>query len=133
MAESFKFELVSPERILLSEDVEQVVLPGSQGDFAVLVDHAPMITTLRPGILDIELPSGDRRIFVKGGFVEVEPDRLTVLAQVAIDADAAPAATITAELATAQAELAEAKDDASRQRALEAVDSLRALQARARA
>jgi len=130
MADTFKFELVSPERVLLSEDAEQVVLPGVQGDFAVLPNHAPMLSMLRPGVLDVQLPSGPRRIYVKGGFAEVEPDRLTVLAQTAFDTGASTAAaSITAELAAAQAELDEAKDDDARFMAQEAVDRLRSLQA----
>src|SRR5690606_27676072 len=115
MADTFKFELVSPERVLLSEDAEQVVLPGVQGDFAVLASHAPMLSMLRPGVLDIQLPGRTRRVFVKGGFAEVEPDRLTVLAQTAFDAEASTAAgVIAAELANAEAELSEAKDDDAR-------------------
>ncbi len=130
MADTFKFELVSPERVLLSEDAEQVVLPGAQGDFAVLVNHAPMLAMLRPGVLDVQLPGRARRVFVKGGIAEVEPDRLTVLAQTAFDADASSAAgAIAAELSTAQTELDEAKDDEARFMAQEAVDRLRALQA----
>ncbi len=129
MADTFKFELVSPERVLLSEDAEQVVLPGSEGDFAVLVNHAPMIATLRPGVLDVQLPGSTRRIFVKGGFAEVEPDRLTVLAETAFDADASSASKeIASELATAEAELAAAKDDDARFIAQSAVDRLRVLQ-----
>lgn len=129
MADTFKFELVSPERLLLSEDAEQVVLPGVQGDFAVLASHAPMLSMLRPGVLDIQLPGRTRRVFVKGGFAEVEPDRLTVLAQTAFDAEASTAAgVIAAELANAEAELDAAKDDDARFMAQEAVDRLRALQ-----
>ena len=129
MADTFKFELVSPERVLLSEDAEQVVLPGIQGDFAVLANHAPMLSMLRPGVLDVQLPGKTHRVFVKGGFAEVEPDRLTVLAQTAFDTEASTAAgVITAELANAQAELEAAKDDDARFLAQEAVDSLRALQ-----
>ena len=128
MADTFKFELVSPERVLLSEDAEQVVLPGVQGDFAVLPSHAPMLSMLRPGVLDVELSDGTRRVFVKGGFAEVEPDRLTVLAQTAFDVDASSAASIIAsELKIAQTELDEAADDEARFIAQEAVDRLRAL------
>lgn len=129
MADTFKFELVSPERVLLSEDAEQVVLPGMEGDFAVLPSHAPMLAMLRPGVLDVQLPGRTRRVFVKGGFAEVEPDRLTVLAQTALDAEASSAASaIASELTTAQAELEEAKNDDARFLAQEAVDRLRALQ-----
>jgi F-type H+-transporting ATPase subunit epsilon len=130
MADTFKFELVSPERVLLSEIAEQVVLPGSEGDFAVLANHAPMIATLRPGVLDVQLPGSTRRIFVKGGFAEVEPDRLTVLAETAFDADGSSAGSaIVDALATAEAELSAAQDDDARFTAQSAVDRLRALQA----
>jgi F-type H+-transporting ATPase subunit epsilon len=128
MADTFKFELVSPERVLLSEDAAQVVLPGVQGDFAVLPSHAPMLSMLRPGVLDIDLPGGTRRVFVKGGFAEVEPDRLAVLAQTAFDVEASSAASVIAsELKAAEAELDEATDDEARFIAQEAVDSLRGL------
>ena len=89
MAATFKFELVSPERILMSVDVEQVVMPGSEGDFTVLANHAPVISMLRPGIIDATLENGRKRVFVKGGFAEVEADRATVLAQTALDLDEA--------------------------------------------
>ncbi len=79
---TFKFELVSPERLLLSEDVEQVVVPGSEGDFTVLAGHAPVLSTLRPGVMDVKLPGGKaKRLYVKAGFAEVDPESLTVLAQ----------------------------------------------------
>lgn len=127
MAGTFKFELVSPERVLFSEDAEQVVVPGRDGDFAVLVGHAPVISTLRPGVLDVTLPGSKRRVFVKGGFAEVDPTRLTVLAQSAIDLDNIGAGTIANELAAAEGDLADAKDDQARMTASEVVEQLRAL------
>ena len=129
MAGTFKFELVSPERVLMSEDVEQVVVPGGDGDFAVLPGHAPVISTLRAGVLDVTAPGGRRQIFVKGGFAEVEPDRLTVLAERAYDVADFGADRIAAELETAEAELAAAKDDAARSRGHTLVDRLKSLQA----
>jgi F-type H+-transporting ATPase subunit epsilon len=128
MAGTFKFELVSPERVLLSEDAEQVVVPGRDGDFGVLPGHAPVISTLRPGVLDITLPSGKRRVFVKGGFADVDPNRLTVLAQSAIDLDNLSSGTIADELRSAEETLADAKDDLGRLVAGELVEQLRALQ-----
>lgn len=126
---TFKFELVSPERVLMSENVQQVVLPGSDGDFAVLVGHAPVISTLRPGVLDVTAAGGNKRIFVKGGFAEVEPDRLTVLAERAYDVADMNSERIAGELQSAEAELAAAKDDATRHVATALVDQLKALQA----
>ena len=128
MAGTFKFELVTPERMALSEDVGQVVVPGVEGDFTVLPGHAPVISALRPGIIDVTLPDARKtRIFVKGGFAEVDADHLTVLAERALDVDAMDAGTIAAELEAAEAELTAATDDAGRLAAASAVDGLRAL------
>ncbi|MBF0356298.1 MAG: F0F1 ATP synthase subunit epsilon [Alphaproteobacteria bacterium] len=80
-----QFDLVSPERLLVSEAYDMVVVPGSEGDFGVLPRHAPMIATLRPGVIDIyENGVITERLFVAGGFAEVTPERLTVLAEEAI-------------------------------------------------
>ena len=81
---TFNFELVTPERLLLSGAAEQVVVPGAEGDFAVLAGHAPVISTLRPGIVDITMADGKKRIFVKKGVAEADPERLTILAQTAV-------------------------------------------------
>ncbi|HWV40230.1 F0F1 ATP synthase subunit epsilon [Pseudorhodoplanes sp.] len=77
---TFHFDLVSPERLLLSGEVEQVDVPGSEGDFGVLAGHAPMVTSLRPGILTIKRDGGEMKIVVLGGFAEISPSGLTVLA-----------------------------------------------------
>jgi F-type H+-transporting ATPase subunit epsilon len=128
MADTFRFELVTPERMALSEDVAQVVVPGVEGEFTVLPGHAPVISALRPGVIEVALPEagGKTRIFVKGGFAEVDADHLTVLAERAIPVEALDAAS---ELETAEAELAAAGDDASRLAAASAVASLKALRA----
>lgn len=111
MAGTFKFELVSPERILLSVDADQVVVPGINGDFAVLAGHAPFITGLRPGVLDVTAGNTKTRVLVKGGFAEVDPSRLTVLAQSAYNVDELTGSLLASELKAAEAELAAAKDD----------------------
>jgi len=80
---NFHFELVSPEKLLFSGEVEQVDVPGVEGDFGVLAEHAPMVTTLRPGILTVHAAGGEQKIVVLGGFAEVSADGLTVLADVA--------------------------------------------------
>jgi F-type H+-transporting ATPase subunit epsilon len=80
---NFHFELVSPEKLLFSGDVEQVDVPGVEGDFGVLAEHAPMVTTLRPSILTVYGAGGAQKIVVFGGFAEVSKDGLTVLADVA--------------------------------------------------
>src|ERR1700755_2049669 len=80
---TFHFDLVSPEKLLFSGDVEQVDVPGIEGDFGVLAGHAPLVTTLRPGIRAVRGASGAEKIVVLGGFAEVSADGLTVLADVA--------------------------------------------------
>ncbi|HUJ36069.1 MAG TPA: F0F1 ATP synthase subunit epsilon [Hyphomicrobium sp.] len=130
MASTFTFELVTPERLLLSAPAEQVVVPGSEGDFAVLAGHAPVISTLRPGVIEITLPQGRQRIFVKKGVAEADPERLTVLAQTAVAVDDLDAERLSAEQKAAEAELAAAKDDQSKRMAEMLVDVLKRLQAK---
>lgn len=130
MAATFTFELVTPERLLLSGAAEQVVVPGAEGDFAVLPGHAPVISTLKPGIIEITLADGKQRVFVKKGVAEADPERLTILAQTAVPVESLDAATIASELKSAEAELAEAKDDQSKRMAETLVDLLKRMQAR---
>jgi F-type H+-transporting ATPase subunit epsilon len=80
---TFHFDLVSPEKLLFSGGVEQVDVPGADGDFGVLANHAPMVATLRPGILTVHNAGGAQKIVVLGGFAEVSAQGLTVLADVA--------------------------------------------------
>src|SRR5882724_3396182 len=84
MANTFQFDLVSPERLLFTGDVDQVDVPGSEGDFGVLSGHAPLMTTLRPGILTLHREAGALRVVVNGGFAEVNTAGLTVLADFAV-------------------------------------------------
>lgn len=110
MADTTMFELVSPERLLMSKDVSMVVVPGADGLFGVLPRHSPLLSTLLPGVIDVyEDGSVTDRIFVAGGFAEVTEDRCTVLAE---------EATAVAELDLDQAEqnlagLREAMQDAT--------------------
>ncbi|MGH6727128.1 MAG: F0F1 ATP synthase subunit epsilon [Pseudolabrys sp.] len=92
---TFHFDLVSPEKLLFSGDVEQVDVPGAEGDFGVLAGHAPMVATLRPGILIVHGPSGKQEIVVLGGFAEVSAAGLTVLADVAEKVENIDRAAIT--------------------------------------
>ena len=86
MAEQLTFVLVSPERLLFSTDVEMVVVPGDEGEFGVLAGHAPLVSTVRSGVIDVyESDSISERIFVAGGFAEVVPGRCTVLAEEAVN------------------------------------------------
>ena len=126
MAETFTFELVSPERLLISEDVESVLVPGSEGDFQVLANHAPVLSTLRPGLLDVILSGGkERRIFVRGGFAEAGPDSLTVLALSAIDSADLDKKAVAQEIKDAEEDVSDAKDDETRDKAQDNLDQLK--------
>ena len=129
MAGTFKFELVTPERMVLSQDASQVVVPGVEGEFTVLPGHAPVISALRPGVVDATLGDARKiRVFVKGGFAEIDADRVTVLAERALDVEAMDTATISQELQAAEADLAAATGDADKLAAASAVEQLKALQ-----
>ena len=110
MAEPFQFELVSPERLLLSGPVDQVVVPGSEGYFTVLNGHAPFMSTLRPGVVEVMRGEGDIRIFVRGGFADVSGEGLTILAEQAIPLDEVDSAMLAQEVKNAEEDVADAKD-----------------------
>ncbi len=111
-SDKVEFELVSPERLLLSEQVDMVVVPGSEGDFGVLPRHAPLISTLRPGVIRVfEGREVRQRIFVAGGFAEVTPERCTVLAEEAVPVGDIDAAKLEQELKDLGDDLADAKTD----------------------
>ena len=129
MSVGFHFELVSPERLLVSTEVEQVLVPGAEGDMTVLAHHAPLLTTLRPGLLDIGLPGGEhRRFFIRGGFAEVGPTGLTVLAETAIDLAELDASQLAQAVKDAKEDVADAGEDAARDRAQTKLDQLRQVQ-----
>ena len=111
MAARIGFELVSPEKLLLSEDVEMVVVPGGEGNFGVLPGHALFISTVRPGVIDVyEGNKISERIFVSGGFAEVTPERCTVLADEAMPLSSLDRGLIEESLKTAEAEIASLND-----------------------
>jgi F-type H+-transporting ATPase subunit epsilon len=116
MAEDrIEFELVSPERLVLSEAVEMVVVPGAEGEFGVLPLHAPMISALRPGVIRVyEKGAVTERIFVGGGFAEVTPARCTVLADQAVPVAEIDRPAAEESLKTAREDLADAKSDEER-------------------
>ena len=126
---TFKFELVSPERLLLSEAVTSVRVPGTDGEFTVLAGHAPVLTSLRPGLLDVVLPGGkEARIFVRGGFAEVDPKSLTVLAQQAINLDDLDRSALAQEIKNAQEDVADAKDETAKHKAQDTLDRLKQIE-----
>jgi F-type H+-transporting ATPase subunit epsilon len=115
MADKVQFELVSPEKLLLSEAVDMVVVPGTEGNFGVLAGHSLLISTVRPGVIDVyEGNQISERIFVSGGFAEVTAERCTVLADEAVPLSALDAATIEANQRTLEGSLANLRDRAAR-------------------
>jgi len=125
---TFHFDLVSPEQIVFSGEVEHVVVPGTEGEFGVLAGHAPLVAMLKPGILKV-LGANEQRVMVVGGFAEVNPDGLTVLADRAVPVDELDPAVLAGEIKDAEEDVADSKDDASRDKLQLKLDQLRAVQA----
>jgi len=124
---TFHFDLVSPERILLSGDVEQVDVPGSEGYFGVLAGHAPMVTTLRPGILTIRRAGGEERIVILGGFAEVSPSGLTVLADSAATVAEFDRALLAEHIKAAEQKIAKMTATAAVDKEIARLDHFKAL------
>lgn len=115
MADAVHFELVSPERLVLSAEVGMVVVPGAEGDFGILPGHAPMISNVRPGVVSIYNDRAiESRVFVAGGFAEVSDNRLTVLTEDAVALDEINRAGADARLAEAREAIGDASDDRAR-------------------
>src|SRR5579862_2736148 len=116
MAERIPFELVTPERLIVSAEVEMVVVPGTEGNFGVLPGHAPLISTIRPGNIDIyeTRPTISRRIFVVSGIAEVTPERCTVLAEEAMDPETLDRAATEAELQVIEGNLPSLREQVGR-------------------
>src|SRR2546429_5430017 len=130
---TFHFDLVSPEKLLFSGEVEQVDVPGSEGDFGVLAGHAPLMTTLRPGILVLHREGGALKVVVNGGFAEVNPAGLTVLADMAVPLDDFDRAVLTSQIKDAEEDVADASEDWQRDKLSHRLDQLKSLQAALRA
>ena len=123
------FELVSPSRLLFSGEVDQVIVPGTEGEMTVLPGHAPLLSTLRPGVVVVQKTSGaSDRIFVRGGLAEINPRGLTILAEVAIPLAELNTAALGAQIKDAEEDVADAKSDEARRKASENLEHLKALQ-----
>jgi F-type H+-transporting ATPase subunit epsilon len=130
MAEPFNFELVSPERLLMSEQVTSVVVPGTDGDFTVLSKHAPLMTTLKAGVVDAVLADGGtKRIFVRGGFADVTPNGFTLLAEEAMALEDLNPAALDAQIKDAEEDAADAVGEAKKHAAQGKLDQLKELKA----
>ena len=126
---TFHFDLVSPEKLLFAGDVGQVDLPGSEGDLGVLAGHAPLVTALRPGIIVVYREGGDLRVVVNGGFAEVGPSGLTVLADMAVPVEEFDQAVLAGEIKDTEEDVADATDGWQRDKLAHRLDQLKALQA----
>jgi F-type H+-transporting ATPase subunit epsilon len=124
-----QFEFVSPENVLFSGEVDQVDLPGAEGDMGIFAGHAPMVTTLRPGIVTIFRGSTREPVVITGGFAEVGPGGLTILADRAVARADFDMATLAAEIKDAEEDMADATDQALRDKLVRHLDQLKALQA----
>lgn len=114
MADKLHFDLVSPERRLFQGDVDMVVVPGEEGDFGVLPGHAPVMSAIRSGAISVHDGSDVRRTFIHGGFAEVTPEGLTVLAEEAIDLAAVDRDQLAKDLTAAREDVGLARDDLER-------------------
>lgn len=133
MADKLHFALVSPERELFNGEVDHVVVPGSEGEFGVSPNHAPVMSVIKPGALKVINEGAERRIFVNGGFADVTPEGLSVLAEEAIDLADVDPAQLEQQLKNAQEDLRDANTDdrrAAAQRALSRAEGIKAALAR---
>src|SRR6516162_10210462 len=119
MADTITFDLVSPERLLLSTDADMVTIPGADGYMGVMAGHMPLVSTLRPGMIDVQAGGKDERFFIRGGFAEVSPTKVTVLAEEAIPMSEMDIAVLDQRIRDAEEDLAAAKTDQERHRTAE--------------
>ena len=129
MADTLHFSLVSPERELISGDVKQVDAPGVEGEFGVLPKHAPFMTVLKPGVVRIHEDQGITPVFVRGGFADVTPAGLTILAEEAVRLSDVNAADIDAQIVRVRSDANDPGDETRRKRAAERLAYLEALRA----
>ena len=128
MTNKISFDLVSPERLLLSESAEMVTIPGADGEMGVMAGHMSLISTLKPGIIDAKIATGQHdRFFVTGGFAEVTAAKITVLAEEAIPVASLGAAELDTRIIDAQEDIATAKTDIEMTKATAALDHLKRL------
>ncbi len=127
MTDKIAFDLVSPERLLLSTEAEMVTIPGTEGDMGVMAGHMPLISTLRPGVVSVS--DSDQRFYVLGGFAEVNSAKLTVLAEEAVPVAELDAAALAQRIKNAEEDVGLAKSDGERAKAQQALDYLKGLRA----
>ncbi|SRR6266481_213783 len=129
MAEKIAFDLVSPERLLLSDEADMVTLSATEGYMGVMAGHAPVVTTLRPGMIDVLKDGADSRFFIRGGFAEIGPSKVTILAEEAIPFAELDLAILDQRIKDAAADLIAAVTDAEKSRLTELQDDLKLVRA----
>jgi F-type H+-transporting ATPase subunit epsilon len=127
MPTTFHFELVSPDKVLFNGSAQAVLVPGAEGDFQVLSDHAPVMTSMRPGVVGIDDEAGKHiRVFVRGGFADASKSGLILLAETAVPFEDLNADTLGQEITNAEEDLTDARED-QKPLAQEKLDRLREL------
>ena len=129
MADKIQFDLVSPERLLLSQPVDMVTIPGSEGYMGIMAGHMALVSTLRAGMIDMKDNGVDTRFFIRGGFAEINATQVTVLAEEAIPMTELDLAVLDQRIKDAQEDEIAAKTDADRQKAAQEVDDLKLVRA----
>ena len=124
---TFHFELVSPQKIAFSGEVDQVDVPGAEGDFGVLAGHAPLIALLRPGLMTVYAAGEKTRLVVLGGFAEVGPDGLTVLADVATSVEDLDRTSLQTQIAQMEQDIKEMAQGSELDKAIARLDHFRVL------
>ena len=125
MAEPFAFEFVSPEKLLLSAQALEVQVPGTDGEFTVMANHAPVMSTIKPGVISVKLDSGETsKYFIRGGFADVSPAGLTILAEQATDLADFDMAELDQHIQDAREDVNDADSDEKRNKAQAALDQL---------
>jgi F-type H+-transporting ATPase subunit epsilon len=129
MAAKIAFELVAPERLLLSCTADMVTVPGTEGYMGVMAGHAPLVSTLRAGMIDVNVDGKDDRYFICGGFVEIGPAKITILAEEALPMTEMDLSVLDQRISDAQEDEIAAKSDEDRQKAAQLVDDLKLVRA----
>jgi F-type H+-transporting ATPase subunit epsilon len=128
MAAAYKFELVSPERLLVSESVESVIIPGTEGEMTVMANHAPVMATIKPGVVTVKpVSGGEQRFVVFGGFADILPETCTLLAESAVPVADINKDDLARRIQDAKEDLADAKSDEGRTKAEEFLNQLSTL------
>lgn len=130
MAEAFPFELVSPEKLLVSGEASEVLIPGTEGYFQVLANHAPFMSTIKPGVVEVKMADGvASKYVVFGGFADVNPNGLSLLAEHAVNVDELDKEDLAKRIQDAKEDVGDAKDDHAKAAAADLLDQLTTLEA----